>query len=93
MSVWDTLPEDMTYADRGCVIHPRCLTCPLAVCAYEGKQVSPRAEKTSLRVLSYLEDGATVREITAATGLSRRQVYRTKARIGARFVPVEVAEA
>jgi len=29
---WD---EEGIYKDRGCLIHPQCLTCPLPVCAYD----------------------------------------------------------
>lgn len=93
MSIWDTLPEDSTYTDRGCVIHPSCLTCPLPVCALEARQVSPRADRTALRVLSFLEDGATVSQITQATGLSRRSVYRAKARLGSQLAEIELRAA
>lgn len=93
MSIWDTLPEDSTYTDRGCVIHPSCLTCPLPVCALEARRVSPRADRTALHVLAYLEEGKTVREITEATGLSRRSVYRAKARIGSQVDEIELRAA
>jgi len=29
---WD---EEGIYKDRGCLIHPKCLTCPLSVCVYD----------------------------------------------------------
>ena len=29
------LPENATYRDDGCDLHPRCLTCPLPVCRYD----------------------------------------------------------
>ena len=29
------LPENATYRDAGCDLHPSCLSCPLPVCRYD----------------------------------------------------------
>jgi hypothetical protein len=65
-----------------------CLTCPLPACRYD---LPPKAAGTWLRVFRVRElarEGATVNEIKAALGVSRRTVFRLKRYDVAAALPV-----
>lgn len=79
-SKWeDDLPENMTFRDDGCDIHPHCLTCPLPRCKYDDPQgvrrllqIGRDAEIVRLR----REEGVPVNLLAQLYGLSRRSVFR-----------------
>lgn len=76
------LPEEANYVDTGCSMAPSCLRCPFARCRYdlEGR-VSVKSRKITERHAAILDldaAGATVEEIAAHLGVSRRTVFRVR---------------
>ena len=71
----DTLPEKTRYRDTGCNLHPKCLTCPLAVCRYDEPPGS-RLAKLQRAAMQLRSDGMEVNAIASVLGVSRRQAYR-----------------
>jgi hypothetical protein len=74
----DALPEEITYRDDGCDIHPNCLTCPLPRCRYDepgGLRAMLNAFRDE-RIVALRRDGAPVDEIAQRYNLSRRTVFR-----------------
>jgi transposase-like protein len=79
----DALPEHTSYADTGCELHSRCLTCPLERCRYDvaGGLHQLRTAGRDREVLSlHAAAGLTVDDIAARVGISRRTVFRILAR-------------
>lgn len=74
----DRLPTEIEYADTGCDIHDRCLTCPLVRCRYDerGGIASIRRREVGREAARLREEGKTVDEVAAALGISRRSVHR-----------------
>lgn len=93
----DALPEGVDYADTstyglGCEANPvvlGCLTCPLAVCKYDGDlgRIEAAQEVFTLRqqeisrrnrqrVLEVARDELSVREIAERSGVAIRTTYR-----------------
>lgn len=86
----DSVPEDWLkgggYADRGCSLHPSCLTCPLPRCRYELAPLQARRALRELQLVELLpEVGVTpgerlpfavADELAVLLGCSRRTVYR-----------------
>lgn len=74
------LPEQMTYADEGCHVHPACLTCPLPECVFEDdvkRQVRmARARRRTAEAARLRSLGFGVDEVAMAMGMSTRSVYR-----------------
>jgi hypothetical protein len=82
--VWELLPEEFPYEDKGCEMFPSCLHCLFPRCLEEeprGKQrfsKRSRAEKmTELR-----KQGKTVGEIAGAFAVSMRTVQRALKMVG-----------
>lgn len=75
----DALPEHTNYADSGCDLYPSCLHCPLPRCRYEepgGASAIMRGSRNAAIERLALRDGASVDELAAMFGLSRRTVFR-----------------
>ena len=73
----DWLPESTRYRDTGCALHPKCLSCPRAVCILD-EQVE-KSEVLTVRGASVSEimaNGGSVHDIRAALGVSERSAYR-----------------
>lgn len=81
----------------GCEVHPHCLECPRIICKYDDPfYVNPETlearigppQKTTQEAVATIVTmtlaRARVQAIMAATGLSRRQVLRVRAREGLR---------
>ena len=71
------LPENATYRDDGCDLHPRCLSCPLPVCRYD----VPGGKRAVLNVyrnqqIARLRRSNTVAVVAEITGVSPRTVVR-----------------
>ena len=74
----NTLPENTTYRDDGCDVHPRCLTCPLPVCRYDvpgGKRALLNIYRDQL-IASLRRGGKTVPIVAKLLNVSRRTVVR-----------------
>jgi AraC-like DNA-binding protein len=75
----DALPENQEYADSGCDIWERCLTCPLPRCRYDepggARQIFLRERDSEIARLRR-GDGATIDELAQRFGVSRRTVFR-----------------
>lgn len=74
----DALPEEISYRDDGCDIHPHCLTCPLPRCRYDepgGLRAMLNAYRDE-RIVALRRDGAPVDQIAERYSLSRRTVFR-----------------
>ena len=72
------LPENATYRDDGCDLHPRCLTCPLIVCRYDvpgGKRALLAAPRNQM-IASLRRSGNSVPVVAQLAGVSRRTVVR-----------------
>ena len=71
------LPENATYRDAGCDLHPHCLTCPLTVCRYD----IPGGKRAVLNIyrdqrIAALRRSNTVPVVAQLVGVSRRTVVR-----------------
>jgi hypothetical protein len=78
MNIGAQLPDDLD--GDGCPDFgiASCLTCPLPACRYD---LPPKVAGTWLRMVrvqQMTEAGATVKDIVAALGVSRRTVFRLK---------------
>ena len=71
------LPENATYRDDGCDLHPSCLSCPLPRCRYD----VPGGKRAVLNIyrdqrIASLRRSNTVPVVAAIMGVSRRTVVR-----------------
>jgi len=75
----DALPEHQDYADSGCDIWDRCLTCPLPRCRHDepggARQIFLRERDSEIARLRR-GDGAGIDELARRFGVSRRTVFR-----------------
>ena len=75
----DALPENINYADTGCDIWHRCLTCPLRRCRYDEpggvRRLINRARDRQITRLKQ-EEALPVNDLARRYGLSRRSVFR-----------------
>ncbi len=72
------LPENATYRDDGCDLHPSCLSCPLPVCRYDtpgGKRALLNIYRDQL-IASLRRSGNTVPVVARLLNVSRRTVVR-----------------
>jgi hypothetical protein len=78
----DALPENYSYRDDGCDIHPACLTCPLPQCRYD----NPRGargmfnEVRDVEIVRLRRKGLSINEIASRYDISRRTVFRVMRR-------------
>ena len=74
------LPENATYRDDGCDIHPSCLSCPLPVCRYDipgGKRAVLNLYRDQM--IATLRRDYTVPVVAGLMGVSARTVVRVSA--------------
>jgi hypothetical protein len=75
----DALPENQEYADSGCDLWRRCLTCPLPRCRYDepggARQIFLRERDSEIARLRR-GDGVTIDELARRFRVSRRTVFR-----------------
>ena len=76
--LWDLLPEEFPYEDRGCELSSSCLNCPFASCLEEEPWGKERflKRRRALRMLELQGEGKTVREIARVFDVSPRTVQR-----------------
>jgi transposase-like protein len=76
--LWDVLPEEFPYEDKGCELFPSCLSCPFTDCLREqpwGKERFLKG-KRARRMLELKQEGKGVREIARIFEVSPRTVQR-----------------
>ena len=79
------MPENYRYEDDGCSVHPHCLTCPLARCRYDvpGGLGTLRLAQRNASLIQMLEQ-MPAQQVAELAGLSRRSIFRIKAKGAAR---------
>lgn len=81
----DALPENLEYADTGCGLWDRCLTCPLPRCRYDepggARQIFLRERDSEIARL-YRRDRLSADALARRFGISRRSVFRSLRRAG-----------
>ena len=74
------LPENATYRDDGCDLHPSCLSCPFVRCRYD----IPGGKRAVLNIyrdrrIAALRQNNTVPVVAGLMDVSRRTVVRVSA--------------
>lgn len=75
----DALPENLEYADEGCELASRCLTCPLPRCKHDEPGGARRLlmEARDRQIIALRQTGRmTISALARTFGLSRRSVFR-----------------
>ena len=73
---FDALPQHDTYADNGCHVQPKCLSCPLPVCVEDmpAKEQQRRTRDKDIRRMR--RQGTGVPKIAKKHSISERTVSR-----------------
>jgi DNA-binding transcriptional ArsR family regulator len=76
--LWDLLPEEFPYEDRGCELSSSCLNCPFPDCLEEEPWGKERflKRKRAQRMLELKREGKTIKEIARIFEVSPRTVQR-----------------
>jgi DNA-binding transcriptional ArsR family regulator len=76
--LWDLLPEEFPYEDRGCELFPSCLSCPFPDCLEEEPWGKARflKRRRAQRMLELKKEGKSVKEIARIFEVSPRTVQR-----------------
>lgn len=74
--------RDSHPADEGCEFSPSCLTCSLPVCRYDAAPKVARAMFRWQQIAPLLAEGLTADEVAARLDISRRTVFRLRAKFG-----------
>jgi DNA-binding transcriptional ArsR family regulator len=76
--LWDLLPEEFPYEDKGCELFPSCLNCPFPDCLKEkpwGKERFLKRRRAE-RMMKLKQEGKSVKEIARIFEVSPRTVQR-----------------
>jgi len=76
--LWELLPEEFPYEDKGCEVFPSCLNCPLPRCLEEepwGKEKFLKTRRAQ-RMKELRQEGKSVEEIARIFEVSTRTVQR-----------------
>ena len=76
--LWDLLPEEFPYQDKGCELFPSCLNCPFPDCIKEepwGKERFLKSRRAE-RMRELRREGKSVKEIARIFEVSPRTVQR-----------------
>jgi len=76
--LWDLLPEEFPYEDKGCELFPSCLNCPFPNCIEEepwGKERFLKSRRAE-RMRELKREGKSVKEIAGIFEVSPRTVQR-----------------
>jgi len=76
--LWDVLPEEFPYKDKGCELFHSCLECPFPDCLREepwGKEKFLKSRRAR-RMLELKHEGKSIREIARIFEVSPRTVQR-----------------
>jgi len=76
--LWDLLPEEFPYEDKGCELSPSCLNCPFVSCLEEEPWGKERflKHRRAQRMLALKREGKSIKEIARIFGVSARTVQR-----------------
>jgi len=76
--LWDLLPEEFPYQDKGCELFPSCLNCPFPDCLKEEPWGKERflKRRRARRMLELKQEGKSLREIARIFEVSPRTVQR-----------------
>ncbi len=77
-SLWELLPEEFPYEDKGCEVFASCLNCPLPRCLEEepwGKKRFLKAKRAE-RMKELRQQGKSIKEIARIFQVSPRTVQR-----------------
>ena len=77
-TMWDLLPEEFPYEDRGCELFPSCLNCPFPNCVKEepwGKEKFLKRRRAE-RMMELKREAKSVTEIARIFEVSPRTVQR-----------------
>jgi DNA-binding transcriptional ArsR family regulator len=76
--LWDLLPEEFPYEDKGCELFPSCLNCPFPDCIKGEPWGKERFLKSTRarRMLELKQEGKSVIEIARIFEVSPRTVQR-----------------
>jgi len=79
----DRSPLSATYLDRGCHVHPSCLSCPLPVCILDDPRAKQRAAVPAQRrhLARLLRSGLSVKDAAPIVGISVRKAFRLLHRV------------
>ena len=90
--IWDLLPEEFPYQDKGCELFPSCLNCPFPSCLEEepwGKERFLKVRRAQ-RMLKLRREGKSVKEIARIFEVSPRTVQRWLKAVGSSLAKLEV---
>ncbi len=76
--MWDLLPEEFHYEDKGCELFSSCLNCPFPDCLKEepwGKERFLKSRRAE-RMMELKREGKSVKEIARIFEVSPRTVQR-----------------
>jgi DNA-binding transcriptional ArsR family regulator len=76
--IWDLLPEEFPYEDKGCELFPSCLNCPFPDCIKEepwGKERFLKSRRAE-RMMELRREGRSIQEIARIFEVSPRTVQR-----------------
>jgi len=76
--MWDLLPEEFPYEDKGCELFPSCLNCPFLDCLEEepwGKERFLKSRRAE-RMMELKREGESVKEIARIFEVRPRTVQR-----------------
>jgi DNA-binding transcriptional ArsR family regulator len=82
--LWDLLPEEFPYEDKGCELFFSCLNCPFPDCVEEepwGKERFLKRRRAQ-RMLELKQEGKSVKEIARIFEVSPRTVQRWLKAVG-----------
>jgi DNA-binding transcriptional ArsR family regulator len=76
--LWDLLPDEFPYDDKGCELFPSCLNCPFPDCLKEQPWGKERflKHRRAQRMLELKQEGKSVKEIGRIFEVSPRTVQR-----------------
>ena len=79
--LWDLLPEEFPYEDKGCELFPSCLACPFPHCIDEEPRGRQRRLKEERRhaILRLHRSGKSTGELAQIFGVSQRTIQRALA--------------
>jgi len=76
--LWDLLPDEFPYEDKGCELFTSCLSCPFPDCLKEQPWGKERflKHRRAQRMLELKQEGTSVKEIARIFEVSPRTVQR-----------------
>lgn len=76
----DNAFQGVNWFDNGCRLHPKCLSCPEAVCVFELPDYSTtlRSRKQADQVNDLFAQGLKAREVASALNISLKTAQRLK---------------